>query len=355
MLELDVTTRLGELQLAVSLRAGRDCLALAGPSGAGKTTLLRIVAGLLAPSRGRVRCGDEIWLDTERDIRVAAERRRCGFVFQDHALFPHLSALDNVAYGLHALPRARRRARAQEELERFGLGGRHAARPRELSGGERQRVALARALAPEPRALLLDEPLRALDARTHAHARAELSELLQAAPVPSLLVTHDFAEAALLAEEVAVIDGGRIVQRGTPAQLAEAPASAFVADFTGASVLTGVASTHGGGLTAVALDGGGELLSTDGAPPGPVAASVHPWDVTLEPAGAAAHTSSARNRVAATVASVTVLGNRARVGLRTPQPLAAELTGEGVRALGLTPGDRVVASFKATGTRLTRR
>jgi molybdate transport system ATP-binding protein len=353
MLALETRDRVGGLDLDVSLEVTGGCVALTGPSGAGKTTALRIAAGLRRPAHGRVTCGEEVWLDTARGVALAPERRRCGVVFQDYALFPHLDARANVAYALRGLPRAERVRRADDLLDRFGLLARAQARPRELSGGERQRVALARALAVDPRALLLDEPLAALDAQTRAHARRELAATLREAAVPALLVSHDFAEAALLADEVAVIDGGRIVQRGTPAHLATAPASAFVADLTGATVLTGTAHPGRGGLTVVALDGGGEVASTDSAT-GPVAASVHPWEIALEPAGEAAH-GSARNRVEGRVETVTVLGNRARVGLTTPQPLTAELTGEAIHALALEPGTPVVATWKATATRLTPR
>jgi molybdate transport system ATP-binding protein len=215
-------------------------------------------------------------------------------------------------------------------------------------------VALARALAPRPRALLLDEPLSALDPRTRAAARRELGELLRGAGVPVLLVTHDFAEAAQLADELAIIDAGRVVQRGAAAALALSPASAFVADFTGASVLTGIARPAGDGLTAVVLDGGGEIASTDSAQ-GAVAATVDAWEVALEPAGQPPAPTSARNRLPATVATVTPLGNRARIGLETPQPLTAELTGAAVRDLRIASGDRVVATWKATATRLVPR
>ena len=353
MLELTAQLRAGALDLDVDLAVGpAECLALAGPSGAGKTTVLRVVAGLRRPAVGRVRCGGETWLDTRRGVEVRAEERRCGYVFQEYALFPHLRAWENVAFGLRGLPRGAARARATELLERFGLGARADARPAALSGGERQRVALARALAPRPRALLLDEPLSALDTRTRAAATREVAEVLRAAQVPSILVTHDFGEAALLADRVAVIDGGRVVQVGPAAELASAPANAFVADFTGAAVLLGEAAATADGLTAVALDGGGSVLSTDHAS-GRVAATVFPWEVTLErPGPREAPWSSARNHLPARVTSVTAVGSRVRVGLATPQPFAAEVTLPAVRALALAPGAEVVASWKAASTRL---
>jgi molybdate transport system ATP-binding protein len=352
VLEASVETRLREIEIGLELeaRAGTP-VAVAGPSGAGKTSVLRVIAGLLQPDSGRVSVDGEPWLDTAQGVNLPPERRGCGFMFQSYALFPHLAAWENVAYGLGR--RRPNRSRSVELLDRFGIARLANAKPHELSGGERQRVALARALARRPRALLLDEPLSALDTRTRTAAARELSGAVADAAVPTLIVTHDFAEAALLADEVAVLDRGRIVQRGTPAGLADSPASAFVADFTGAVVLTGEAGPGAGGLTAVRLDGGGEIRSTDrGA--GPVAASVYPWEIAIEPAGAGAG-GSALNRLDAEVLTVTVIGNRARVGLGAGQHLTAEITAASVERLGLGRGSRVTASWKATATRLIPR
>jgi molybdate transport system ATP-binding protein len=353
LLHVEARARLGDFELDVAADAARGgCLALAGPSGAGKSTVLRVVAGLLRPDHGVVRCGEETWLDTGAGIDLAPERRRCGYVFQDYALFEHLSAWENVAYGLRRVPRRERRRRAEELLERFGMAPHADARPRTLSGGERQRVALARALAREPRVLLLDEPLSALDARTRAGAARELAAVLRDAEVPAILVTHDFAEAAALGDHVAVVDGGRVVQRGTPGELAAAPASAFVADFTGAVVLTGTAHPGEGGLTVIDVDGGGRVTSTEPAS-GPVAVSVYPWEIVIEPRGAAAP-GSARNHLPAEVVSITAVGGRVRLGLAAGQPLVAELSEAAVRELGLRVGSRVTASWKATATRVVR-
>ena len=339
-----------DLDLALEVAGGR-CLAVAGPSGAGKTTALRAIAGLLRPRAGLVTCDDETWLDTTRGRCMPAEDRRCGLVFQDYALFPHLSAWRNVAYGLRG---SRRRERAVAALERFGAGHVADARPRELSGGERQRVALARALAPEPRALLLDEPLAALDARTRADATRELASVLRAAAVPTIVVTHDFADASVLADEIAVVDTGRIVQRGAAAELAGAPASAFVAGFTGASVLPGTAHRRGDGLTEIELEGGGAILSVDELT-GAVAAVVRPWDVSLAEPDAIHDDVSAQNRLPARVTAITPLGTRARVALALPAPLAADVTAEAVDRLRLQPGAATLATWKATATRVVPR
>ncbi len=354
MLRVEAQARLGAFTLDVALEtAAGSCLALAGPSGAGKTSVLRVVAGLVAPERGRVSCGDELWLDTATGLDVAPERRRCGYVFQEYALFPHLRAWQNVAYPIRGLPRGERRRRALELLERFGVADLADARPRTLSGGERQRVAVARALARRPAALLLDEPLSALDARTRASAGRELAAVLRETGVPTLLVTHDFTEAALLGDRVGVIDGGRVVQQGSAAELAASPASSFVADFTGAVVLTGTARPDADGLTHVALDGGGSVASTEPGD-GPVAVSVYPWEIALAPADTP-RSGSAQNHLPVEVISVTAIGNRIRVGLAAPQPLSAEITDASAGQLALEPGSRAVATWKATATRLLSR
>jgi molybdate transport system ATP-binding protein len=351
VLSAELTDTVGSLQLDVQLDvAPGRCLALAGPSGAGKSTILRLLAGTRRPRDGRIRNGADLWLDSASGACLAPELRRCGYLFQEYALFPHLSAWRNVAYGMRTTPRRERREAAIGSLARMGIAARAEAKPAVLSGGERQRVALARALAADPSVLLLDEPLSALDPRSRASATRELAGVLRLLQVPAILVTHDFAEAATLGDEVGVIDGGRIVQRGTPSELASAPVSAFVADFTGAIVLTGTAMVGDGELTIVELDGGG-LASTTGRGSGRVALGIYPWEIniTLAPAR---NDESARNRLPARILSVTRLGNRVRLGLDAGQPLVAEITGEALSELGLEPGREVTATWKATATRL---
>jgi len=336
-LHLDLAHRLRRFALELTLAVAGETVVLVGPSGAGKTTVLRAVAGLLRPDRGRVSAARETWLDTAAGVDLPPERRSVGLVFQEYALFPHLSVRENVAYG--------GRARAPALLERFGLGGLADARPDELSGGERQRVALARALARDPRVLLLDEPLSALDANTRAHVRAELRGHLRELGLPTLLVTHDYADAASLGDRIGVLVDGRVVQLGTPEELIAAPASPFVADFTGGNLLAGTARPGPGGLTEVVLADGARVLSTDAAT-GPVGAVVYPWEVSLAHEAPA---DSAQNHVRAPVSSLVRVGNRVRVRVG---PLTAEVTAASAERLGLREGVPVVASFKAAGTRL---
>jgi molybdopterin-binding protein len=315
--------------------------------------VLRAIAGLERPRHGRIGLDEHVWLDTGLGIDVPPEQRRVGYLPQEYALFPHLSVWRNVAYSLRHASREERRRRAISELDRFGLAARADVRPATLSGGERQRVALARALASSPRILLLDEPLAALDTQSRGSATRELSAVLAAASVPAILVTHDFHEAALLSDRIAIIDGGRLIQTGDAETLAAAPASGFVADFVGAVVMAGHARPDGGSLTVVELEGGGTVTSTDtGA--GPVAVSVFPWEITLIPATEATH-DSARNRVVGTVQSITTIGNRVRVGLLAGQPIVAEVTQAAADELGLKVGVPVAASWKATATRVTAR
>ena len=313
-------------------------MALVGPSGAGKTTVLRFVAGLARPDAGRILLGDEVWFDTSRGVNRPPEQRPVGYVFQDYALFPHLRVRGNVAFGGNG--------RADDLLERFGIAHLSRARPQELSGGERQRVGLARALARDPDVLLLDEPLSALDAHTRSSVRLELREVLRDFALPTLLVTHDFEDAVVLADRIGVLLDGRLLQLGSAAELVDSPADPFVASLTGGNLLPGHARSVANGLTAVVLEAGGTVLSTE-AGSGRVGVVVQPWEVTI--ARTATSDESALNHLPGVVASLFPVGNRVRVRVG---PLTAEVTAASADRLALAPGEPVVASFKATAARL---
>lgn len=207
-----------------------ELLVLVGPSGAGKSTLLRAICGLYKPRHGYVETAGQVWLDTTRAIDLPPHRRRAGLVFQAYALFPHLSALDNVVTALGHLPRGERLGRARVLLEAMHLAGLESRKPAELSGGQQQRVALARALARDPLALLLDEPFSAVDRRTRRNLYEELESLRRGVQIPIVLVTHDLDEAARLADRLVVLDRGELLQVGTPAEIKAMPTSQRVRD-----------------------------------------------------------------------------------------------------------------------------
>jgi molybdate transport system ATP-binding protein len=236
-------------------------------------------------------------------------------------------------------------ARVDEYLERFRISHLANAKPAELSGGERQRVALARALARDPGVLLLDEPLSALDANTKVAVRGELQELLREFALPTLLVTHDYEDAASLADQVGVIVDGQLRQLATPAELVSRPADGFVASFTGANLLHGVARRQNGGPTEITLDSGEVVYSADDAE-GRVEVVVYPWEILVGPR---ASLDSAMNVIEGEIRSVVQVGSRLRVRIG---PVTAEVTETSLEKLGLGVGQPAVASFKATGTRL---
>jgi molybdate transport system ATP-binding protein len=332
-LSADIRLPLRSFELRVALEVERT-VALVGPSGAGKSSVLRAIAGL-ARAEGRIALDEDVWLGP--GVWREPEERRVGLVFQDYALFPHLSVERNVAYG--------GRQRVGELLERFQIEHLARTRPAQLSGGERQRVALARALAREPGVLLLDEPLAALDAHTKDAVRAELQELLHELALPAIIVTHDYEDAAALAGTVGVLVDGRLRQLGPPRELVAQPADPFVASFTGANLLRGSVERHDGGLTRVRLESGEVVFSTDEAG-GEVGVVVYPWDVSL---GRVHADDSAMNLIRGEIISLTPVGSRVRVRVG---PLTAEVTEASVERLALAPGTVAYASFKATGTRL---
>jgi molybdate transport system ATP-binding protein len=341
-LQAQVRRTLGGFHLELDISSGGgETIAILGPNGSGKTTAFRCLAGLLAVDTGRIELDGELLDDPAVGVFVPPERRAVGVVFQDYLLFPTLSALENVAFGMRArgIARAEARARAMGWLERVGLTDHAEHRPVELSGGQAQRVALARALATEPRLLLLDEPLAALDVATRSEVRRDLRRHLATFEGVRLIVTHDPVDAYALADRVVILEGGRVVQEGLLSAVTAQPRSRYIADLVGVNLLSGMAD-HGTISTAT----GGRVVSADSVD-GPAFAVIAPHAVALyptEPDG------SPRNVWPATVAEVDELADRVRVSLAGEVPLVAEVTPGALHDLGLRPGVRVWATVKAT-------
>ena len=330
------------LDLTLAAAPG-EVVALLGPNGAGKSTALRALAGLLPLTGGHLRLDGRTLEDPERRLHTPAESRPVGVVFQDYLLFPHLSALDNVAFGPRCQGRSRKEARAEaaRRLERMGLADHGSARPGSLSGGQAQRVALARALAVRPRLLLLDEPLAALDARTRLDVRAQLRRHLAEFEAVAVLVTHDPLDAMVLADRLVVIEDGRQVQSGTPGEIARHPRTDHIARLVGLNLYRGDAAGH---LVTLA---DGTVLTIAEELVGPAFVSFPPSAVTLH---RARPESSARNVWQLEVAGLDLHGDQVRVDLTGELPLAADLTPAAAAELDLAPGAPVWASVKATQT-----
>jgi molybdate transport system ATP-binding protein len=329
-------------------------LILFGPSGSGKTTILRCIAGLEWPEEGTIRFVSRTWLDTASKIRVAPQDRRIGYMPQDYALFPTYTVAGNIAYGLSELSAADRKKRVEEMVELFQLRGLEQAKPRDLSGGQQQRVALARAVAPRPQLLLLDEPLSALDAPTRQQLRGELRSLLKHLALPSLIVTHDWTEALMLGDCMAVVSEGRTLQVGAPQEVFSRPANVEVARVVGVETVVqgkvveireGLATVQVGALslTAVASD----AIGPD------VFVCLRAEDVTVELAGTGS--TSARNHLNGRVSAIASLGALARVTIECGFPLVAAITRSALSELGLTIGSSVRAAFKAGSVHLIPR
>jgi molybdate transport system ATP-binding protein len=341
-LDAAVRLTLGPLDLDIEFMIEEgEVVALLGPNGAGKTSLLRAVAGLVPLKSGHVRLDGQSLEDTASDQYVPTERRPIGFVFQDYLLFPHLSVLDNVAFGLRSRGTSRRLAadKAVEWLDRVGLKSYAQAKPGELSGGQRQRVALARALAPDPRLLLLDEPLAALDVTTRAEVRRDLKHHLATFRGIRLVVTHDPLEAVALADRLIVMENGHLVQTGTPAEVTERPRSQYVADLVGVNLIRGLADSG-----SIQISGGPSVAAAS-AESGEVFAVIHPRAVSIHrkrPEG------SPRNVWWGRASSIELMGSRVRVRIDGQVPLVAEVTPSALKELDLVEGGEVWLSFKAT-------
>ncbi|MFC5182635.1 ABC transporter ATP-binding protein [Actinomadura harenae] len=345
-----------DLDLVLTAAPG-EVVALLGPNGAGKSTALRALAGLTPLAGGHVR------VDGRDLTRLPPDERRVGMVFQEYLLFPHMSALENVAFGPRAQGTGRREARrrAAEWLEHVGLAEQASARPRALSGGQAQRVALARALAVRPGLLLLDEPLSALDAHTRLEVRAALRRHLAGFAGAAVLVTHDPLDALTLADRLVVVEGGRLVQEGAPADVARHPRTPYVARLVGLNLFRGRAD---GGSVVIA--DGRLKIDAVASPEGDVFLAFEPSAVALyrsRPDG------SPRNLWKARVAAVESRGDRFRIRLDGAGPdasggdgpdasggdgpqVSADVTAAAVAELGLAEGSPVWASVKATEVRV---
>jgi molybdate transport system ATP-binding protein len=341
-LDARIVRTLGSFRLDIELTTeSGETVAVLGPNGSGKTTLLRCLAGLLPIDDGRIELDGEILDDPTSDRFVVAERRPVAVVFQDYLLFPNLSALENVAFGLRArnVPKSEARARATAWLERVGLADHAHHRPRALSGGQAQRVALARALATEPRLLLLDEPLAALDAGTRGDVRRDLRRHLASFDGVRLLVTHDPVDAYALADRVVILERGTVIQTGSLADVAARPRSPYVADLVGVNLLRGT-----GDDGAIVTTAGGRIIPAEPVH-GDAFALIQPHSIALYTAMPAG---SPRNVWAATIADIDRQADRVRVRLTGEVPLVAEITPAALDDLTLRPGDRVWATVKAT-------
>lgn len=341
-LESRLAVRRGDffLDVPLTIDPGRT-VALLGPNAAGKSTVVGALAGLLPLDGGRVLLNGRVLDDPVRGVFVPPEERSVGVVFQDYVLFPHLSVAENVGFGLRS--RGVRRSVARSAtftwLERFGIVDLADRRPGDLSGGQAQRVALARALITEPDLLLLDEPLAALDATTRVELRRVLADHLAAFAGPRLFITHDPTEAFLLADEIHIIENGRITQVGTADDIRLRPRTGYVADLGGSNLFFGDAA---GGVVDVDRQ---ELHIADSRISGPVLITIHAHAISLHrqrPEG------SPRNTWETTVTRVEHLGDRVRVQTGSPLPLTAEVTPGAVAELGLTMGTTVWVSIKAT-------
>jgi molybdate transport system ATP-binding protein len=329
-------------------------LILFGPSGSGKSTILRSIAGLEWPEEGSIRFLSRVWLDTKSAIRVSPQDRQIGYMAQDYALFPNYSVSGNIAYGLGELAASDREKRVQHMIKLFQLDGFETAKPSELSGGQQQRVALARAVAPRPQLLLLDEPLSALDALTRHQLRGELRSLLKELALPSVIVTHDWAEALTLGDVMAVVSEGGVLQAGTPQEVFSRPINAEVARVVGVETVVQGRIVHGAdGLVTIQV-GNQTLTGLGGIEVGPdVFACIRAEDVILEKIGTA--TTSARNHLSGVVSDISMAGPLAKVSLDCGFPLTALVTRSALGEMHLEAGSSVRAAIKAGAVHLVPR
>jgi len=338
MLDADIQLRLSRLSLDTAFTvASGEVLALLGPNGSGKSTILRALVGLLPLAGGRIVLDGTVLEDPAQHVKIPPEQRPIGLMFQDYLLFPHMSAVENVAFGLRAKGTDKKAARdkASQTMARLGLDGLAEAKPGSMSGGQQQRVAMARALVTDPKLLLLDEPLAALDVSTKTDVRRLLREVLRQSSAANVLVTHDLLDAVALGDRMVVIQDGGIVQTGTPAEVTARPRSRYVADLVGVNLLRGTA--HG---TMIDLDGGGKLNCAEPAT-GPILAVIAPAAVSVSrqrPEG------EGENTWPGQISAVDLMGDRVRVRTEGTPAITAEVPPAAVDELKLDDGGELWAS-----------
>lgn len=350
MLDVNVRVALRHFVLDCALNVDPgSAVAVVGASGAGKTTLLRSIAGLERAEQGRITCDSSVWFDSIRGVFVQPQRRSCGVVFAEYALFGHMSAIDNVAFGLRARGESGKAALdgATHLLNLVGIDRLARRRAAALSSGEKQRVAIARALAISPQVLLLDEPLAAVDVEQRPALRQTLIRVISDSRMAAVIVTHDPVEAMLFAPQLVVLERGSVVQRGSASDLRERPRSSYVAAFAGVNLFRGIAQAKPGGISLVRVNGAD--FTVLGAWSGDVALVIDPDAIVLSDA---IPDSSARNHLSGAVSHVVPDGNAIRVTVASSPPVVARVTSQSVEQLEIAPGRQVVATFKASEVRV---
>ena len=379
MLNIALDTQLNTFHLSLNLSAQQgQTTVLLGESGAGKSTVLRIVAGLLKPQKGHISLGNTVYFDSEQGIDIPPQERPFGYVFQDYALFPHLSVFENIAFGLRAqhLPRVLIRRRVSEALAQVHLPGLDQRRPTQLSGGQQQRVAIARALALQPHLLLLDEPLSALDVQTRREVRQELRHILAEVDITTVMVTHTYLEALLFGQHILVLEGGHVLQQGGQRDLLEHPRSGYVAELIGLNFFRGrIVRYEAPAVCAMQIHNSSQPVEIVATLHEQEASAARPQTgeeayVIVEPRSitlySAQPNSSARNTFRGEVTQILRVGSTALTSTNVQNegvfrvtllidaalpPLTAEITEASVASLNLHEGSIVYATFKATEAR----
>lgn len=327
-----------------------ETLALIGENGAGKSTVLRIVSGLLKPASGRIVLNDRILFDSAQRVSLAPEDRQIGYMFQNYALFPHMTARENIAYGLKVrrMPETETEARVNELCERMGIAEIADQLVTRMSGGQRQRTALARALAPSPELLLLDEPLSALDVRTQEQMRRELAAVIRSEKIPCIIVTHSIVDALAVADRIAVIEKGHIVSCGSPEEIIHNPANGFVSSFSeNLNLFRGKVVVSRSGV--VCVDVAGIKIRATTTLSGTVSVGIRPEELILS---REKFESSAINSFRGRITKIEDTGLFQYVYVDFGITLAAAVTRQSMERLHFAVGDEVTVTFKATAVQV---